>query len=435
MAAAPPAPPPPPLVSAIDLINGNALYSPSVAANAAALLAKHHLGPATRHMATLEYESSELTVMGIAMLGSARGYDVANAPRDALMYAEMILALDTLGGQMDPGKVLCSTGGVSIAAGALVNPLRKMAREAMIESYTPMGAPAGGTGGGAGYDELVRAMDEVTNKKKEGKPKDMTSQEVNKLRDAFHKKYGWTPPRTDHGDGKAFGLVRYWMETQQGYAGKKQLDYLQIKNAKGGEKAAEGDRLVAKDGEVETQTETYDLPEPTNSTQHVQRFARKLMTILLYMWDKPVLPAQDPGMAQSATQAHFSEINRVVSAFSEFYMLSKASMSRAIASYEEDVAEGIEEQDQLTVGGALLAALPAARERMRIMQTNAEINAELKGATKTNATDTDPTVTGKKRSAEKVENENANLKRENANLKRGKGAGGKGSLLTPTCQS
>ena len=426
------------IMDASSLVNGNALYSPAITRDAAATLNKNGLDRVIRHMATIDFQSEELDMMGLSVLGAARAYDIVNVPGHALAYATNITELDALSAMTDPGpQLVMAEDGTRLPAGALVTNLIKAVREAQIAvaadaaaAAVPMGRPTAPTSGGLGHDDLVRALEEATSKKKEGKAKDLTTKELNALRDAFKANHQWAPERVDHGDCKALGLVRYWMEVHCAYAGKKQLDYLTIKSAKGGEQLDMGTKLVSKEGEVEAQADSPDIPAPTNSTQHIERFARKLTTILLYMGDKRPRVGQKTGDANPTTQVCWAEVNAVLSTLRGYYTLSKANMARAIESYEEDLTSLIEEQTSYTMGGALLEALPALRLMLKTLKASAEIMAEhAKGTTPTKTTTTDPdgTTPPKKRSLEKAENEVAQLKRQLANVKNGGGQwGGRG---------
>ena len=215
-----------------DLLGGYMLYDPTYPGPVMDILSKYNLTRGRRHMATLEYESTEMSLANISMLGSARGLNIMGDSGDALKYAKMILELDALSEMTDPGSQFAHPGsGTRPPPGSLVVPMKKMIHEACAQlakeeaaaaaaATAAAAAAAGGGGGGAGtagYSEFVRAMDEVTKKRKEGKAKDLSAEEINKLRDAFKARFDWVPPRSHHGDGKAFGLVRYWMEAQKGY--------------------------------------------------------------------------------------------------------------------------------------------------------------------------------------------------------------------------
>ena len=68
----------------------------------------------------------------------------------------------------------------------------------------------------------------------------LTQPEVNAVRSHFEEAHDWVPLETDHGDGKAIGLARFWAVKHMVYPGENQMPYLQVKSAHGGEVLGKG---------------------------------------------------------------------------------------------------------------------------------------------------------------------------------------------------
>ena len=199
---------------------GKALYNGNVDTDAALILNARGLDLTTRHFFTLECVTT-LDLHTLRNLGCAHGLDLRSRTGDVIKYARMVLALDTLPGQVDPGPVLKDGAGRTMTPQALAQPLaravaeadleiRKLEAAALTQTGAPMGLPMGGGGGGGVHShELVDAIKEVTGERAGAKPKAVTVPEITTIRQDVEAQWGFVPLKTEHGDGKALGQARY----------------------------------------------------------------------------------------------------------------------------------------------------------------------------------------------------------------------------------
>ena len=92
-------------VDADMLVNGNALRDASTESDVLDLLTEANLDHLTRHLATLE-GTERLTTLVISKLGLAAGLDLTK-PSEIMAYARMIVGVDVLPAQQEPGTLLC----------------------------------------------------------------------------------------------------------------------------------------------------------------------------------------------------------------------------------------------------------------------------------------------------------------------------------------
>ena len=418
------------------LDNGCALIGGTVDPDAKHILTTRGLDMITRHFLTLECVRN-IDLHMLRNLGCAHGLDLRARSSDVITYARMVLAIDTLPGQADPGPVLRDGSGRTMTPQALAQPLARAVAEADLEvrkqeaaalavtSY-PSGLPVSGGGGGvARTNELVEAIKEVTGERAGAKPKAVTVPEIGTIRQAVDTKWGFVPLKNEHGDGKALGQARYWCVTHKCYPGPKQMSYLTVENASGGETVGRGPVYFNEAGQLETEEAVCEKAvSPSNATGHVELFARKIMTILMITHDEDVRPGQEKDAGSSLRRAStekqltYGDVRTVCAVLRSYQTrVSHDKMSVALEAYESAITSLVEGTAMYTLGAALLHALERTSAMLDLFVASSLVEKKTKDRNFASPVSGGGDPNAKKRTLEKIENENLGLKAQVANLK------------------
>ena len=437
------------------LLDGHRLRDCTADAEAHALLEETTLDLFQRHIGTLEGVDT-ISLYVLAHLGAAEALDLTK-PADLQAYIRKLIGLDVLPEQTDPGAVGVDSDGDIMSPRMITHALIRLTSEARErlrkrrrgkDARAPADDERGDESDGGGtldryHSTIMGALRDVTAEKEGKRAPVLTQPEVNKVRSDFEATHEWAPLETDHGDGKAIGQARFWAVQNKVYPGDRQMPYLEVKSAAGGEAVGKGKASFDDTGRLTIDdVEDGEAILPTNSTMHVELFTRKLMTLLLELHNQPVRAGQTFKTisvlreASKSKQLTYGDVNAICSSLRYYQQrVAKEKMAVVLEAYERKVTTLVKGASMYTFGAALLQAWECGIETMlETFIANADAAAKTKGGgTPAGATvpapggaGTTPT-TGKKRTAEAIANENESLRRQVINLKAGRGRGGRGN--------